>query len=62
MLDRQLAARSHYPPIAILNSVKPADVAVASAPHLQKAQTLRRLLAAYAASADLVRIGPPERQ
>jgi flagellum-specific ATP synthase len=57
MLDRQLAARSHYPPIAILNSVSRLMSAVASAPHLQKAQTLRRLLAAYAASADLVRIG-----
>jgi flagellum-specific ATP synthase len=57
MLDRQLAARSHYPPIAILNSVSRLMSAVASASHLQKAQTLRRLLAAYAASADLVRIG-----
>jgi flagellum-specific ATP synthase len=57
MLDRQLAARSHYPPIAILNSVSRLMSAVASAAHLQKAQTLRRLLAAYAASADLVRIG-----
>jgi flagellum-specific ATP synthase len=57
MLDRQLAARSHYPPIAILNSVSRLMSAVAPAAHLQKAQTLRRLLAAYAASADLVRIG-----
>jgi len=31
--------------------------AVSSVPHLQKAQTLRRLLAAYSASEDLVRIG-----
>jgi flagellum-specific ATP synthase len=30
---------------------------VASPQHLQKAQVLRRLLAAYAASEDLVRIG-----
>jgi len=30
---------------------------VASAPHQQKVQMLRRLLAAYAASEDLVRIG-----
>ena len=57
MLDRQLAARSHYPPIAILNSVSRLMSAVASAPHVQKAQALRRLLAAYSASADLVRIG-----
>jgi flagellum-specific ATP synthase len=57
MLDRRLAIRSHYPPIAILNSVSRLMSAVASAPHLQKAQILRRLLAAYAASEDLVRIG-----
>jgi flagellum-specific ATP synthase len=31
--------------------------AVASAPHLEKAQALRRLLAAYTASEDLIRIG-----
>ncbi len=57
MLDRRLAVRSHYPPIAILDSVSRLMAAVASAAHLQKAQTLRRLLAAYAASEDLVRIG-----
>jgi flagellum-specific ATP synthase len=57
MLDRRLAVRSHYPPIAILDSVSRLMSSVASAPHLQKAQTLRRLLAAYSASEDLVRIG-----
>lgn len=57
MLDRRLAVRSHYPPIAILNSVSRLMPAVASAPHLQKVQSLRRLLAAYTASEDLVRIG-----
>ncbi len=49
--------RGHYPPIAVLNSVSRLMSAVASPPHLQKAQMLRRLLAAYAASEDLVRIG-----
>jgi flagellum-specific ATP synthase len=57
MLDRKLAVRSHYPPIAILDSVSRLMPAVASPGHLQKAQTLRRLLAAYSASEDLVRIG-----
>jgi flagellum-specific ATP synthase len=57
MLDRRLAVRSHYPPIAVLDSVSRLMPAVSSAPHLQKAQTLRRLLAAYSASEDLVRIG-----
>jgi len=57
MLDRRLAVRGHYPPIAVLDSVSRLMSAVATPPHLQKAQTLRRLLAAYTASEDLVRIG-----
>jgi flagellum-specific ATP synthase len=57
MLDRRLAVRSHYPPIAVLDSVSRLMSSVASAAHLQKAQTLRRLLATYTASEDLVRIG-----
>ena len=57
MLDRRLAVRSHYPPIAILDSVSRLMSSVCAAAHLQKAQELRRLLAAYTASEDLVRIG-----
>jgi flagellum-specific ATP synthase len=57
MLDRRLAVRSHYPPIALLDSVSRLMPAVTSAAHMQKAQGLRRLLAAYSASEDLVRIG-----
>lgn len=57
MLDRKLAIRSHYPPIAILDSVSRLMPAVSTAPHLQKAHELRRLLAAYTASEDLIRIG-----
>ncbi len=57
MLDRKLAVRSHYPPIAILDSVSRLMPAVSTAPHLQKAHELRRLLAAYTASEDLIRIG-----
>ncbi len=57
MLDRRLAVRSHYPPIAVLDSVSRLMAAVASPAHQQKAQNLRRLLAAYSASEDLVRIG-----
>jgi len=57
MLDRRLAVRSHYPPIAVLDSVSRLMSSVASPAHLQKAQNLRRLLAAYSASEDLVRIG-----
>jgi len=57
MLDRKLAVRGHYPPIAVLDSVSRLMSAVCSAPHLQKAHELRRLLAAYTASEDLIRIG-----
>ena len=57
MLDRKLAVRGHYPPIAILESVSRLMSSVASTPHLQKAQELRRLFAAYTSSEDLVRIG-----
>src|SRR6202167_523969 len=47
MLEPRLAVRSHYPPIAVLDSVSRLMSSVASAAHLQKAQSLRRLLAAY---------------
>jgi flagellum-specific ATP synthase len=57
MLDRRLAARNHYPPIAILDSISRLMPAVCSAEHLKKASALRRLLAAYNASEDLIRIG-----
>jgi flagellum-specific ATP synthase len=57
MLDRRLAVRGHYPPIAVLDSVSRLMSSVASSQHLQKTQALRRLLAAYSASEDLVRIG-----
>jgi flagellum-specific ATP synthase len=57
MLDRKLSVRSHYPPISILDSVGRLMPAVCSGPHLQKAHELRRLLATYTASEDLIRIG-----
>jgi flagellum-specific ATP synthase len=57
MLDRKLAVRSHYPPIAVLDSVSRLMPAVSSPQHLQKAHELRRLLAAYTASEDLIRVG-----
>jgi len=57
MLDRRLASRNHYPPIAILDSVSRLMAMVCTPPHLEKAAALRRLLAAYHASEDLIRIG-----
>jgi flagellum-specific ATP synthase len=57
MLDRRLAARNHYPPIALLDSISRLMPMVCAADHLQKANALRKLLAAYTASEDLIRIG-----
>jgi flagellum-specific ATP synthase len=57
MLDRRLAAQNHYPPIAILDSISRLMPMVCSSQHMEKAQALRRLLAAYNASEDLIRIG-----
>ena len=57
MLDRRLAAKNHYPPIAILDSISRLMPMVCSPQHLEKANALRKLLAAYTASEDLIRIG-----
>jgi len=57
MLDRKLAVRGHYPPVSVLDSVSRLMPSVCSRPHLEKANELRRLLAAYSASEDLIRIG-----
>ena len=57
MLDRRLAVQNHYPPIAILDSISRLMPMVCSPQHLDKASSLRKLLAAYAASEDLLRIG-----
>lgn len=57
VLDRRLAAQSHYPPIAILNSISRIMPAVTSAKHLAKVNSIRRLLATYKSSEELIRIG-----
>jgi flagellum-specific ATP synthase len=57
MLDRRLAAQNHYPPIAILDSISRLMPMVTTPEHMQKAHLLRRMLAAYTASEDLIRIG-----
>ena len=49
--------RSHYPPISILDSISRLMPNVASEAHLAKAKELRLLMATYAHSEDLVRIG-----
>ncbi|MGP0096129.1 MAG: FliI/YscN family ATPase [Terriglobales bacterium] len=57
MLDRRLAAQSHYPPISILDSISRIMPAVISDEHLAKTNLIRRLFATYKASEELIRIG-----
>ena len=57
VLSRSLASEGWYPPIEILDSVSRLMPAVASVDHRESAALVRRLLAAYARSEDLVRIG-----
>lgn len=57
VLSRSMAAEGWYPPVNVLDSISRLMPAVASAEHRRKAALIRRLLAAYARSEDLVRIG-----
>jgi flagellum-specific ATP synthase len=57
VLDRNLALRSHYPPISILESLSRLMSSLVTEEHLAKAKALRLLMAAYARSEDLIRIG-----
>jgi len=57
VLDRNLAMRSHYPPISILDSLSRLMSSVVSEAHLARANALRMSMAAYARSEDLIRIG-----
>jgi flagellum-specific ATP synthase len=57
VLDRNLAMRSHYPPISILDSLSRLMPSVVSEQHMARAKALRLLMAAYAHSEDLIRIG-----
>jgi flagellum-specific ATP synthase len=57
ILDRRLATKGHYPPIAVLDSLSRLMPSIVSPQHLRKATDLRQLLAAYARSEDLIRIG-----
>ena len=57
VLDRKLAAQNHFPPISVLDSLSRLVTSVCEREHLQKIQRLRKLMAAYAASEDLIRVG-----
>jgi len=61
ILDRRLAAKGHYPPIAVLDSLSRLMPSIVSSDHMTKVTELRRLLAAYARSEDLIRIGAYQR-
>lgn len=61
ILDRQLATKGHYPPIAVLESLSRLMPSIVGPEHLKKATDLRRLLAAYTRSEDLIRIGAYQR-
>jgi flagellum-specific ATP synthase len=57
VLSRAMAAEGWYPPIHVVDSISRLMPAVAAAEHKQHAAQARKLLAAYARSEDLVRIG-----
>lgn len=57
ILDRQLALQNHYPPISILDSLSRLMPSVTTKEHMAKSRALRILLASYARSEDLIRIG-----
>ena len=61
VLDRKFNLQGHYPPISVLDSLSRLMPAVCGKEHLEKVKRLRQLLAAYAASEDLVRIGAYQR-
>ena len=61
ILDRALALRNHYPPISVLDSLSRLMTSITQPQHLGKAKALRILLAAYARSEDLIRIGAYQR-
>jgi flagellum-specific ATP synthase len=57
LLDRRLGTQGHYPPISILDSLSRLMNSVCSPEHLKQAMQVRQLLAAYARSEDLIRVG-----
>jgi flagellum-specific ATP synthase len=57
VLSRTLAAEGWYPPVEVLDSISRLMPAVTQPQHREQAALLRRLMAVYARSEDLVRIG-----
>jgi len=57
VLSRALAAEGWYPPVAVLDSISRLMPVVTAPEHREQAAQLRKLMAVYARSEDLVRIG-----
>jgi flagellum-specific ATP synthase len=57
VLSRAMASEGWYPPVQVLDSISRLMPAVATKVHCEHAALLRRLMAVYARSEDLVRIG-----
>jgi flagellum-specific ATP synthase len=57
VLSRALASEGWYPPVQVLDSISRLMPAVTAPGHRDQAARLRRLMAVYARSEDLVRIG-----
>ncbi|MFN7161457.1 MAG: FliI/YscN family ATPase, partial [Fimbriimonadales bacterium] len=57
VLSRTLAQQGHYPPIDVLASLSRVMPNIAAPEHLQAANRLRQLLAAYRDAEDLIAIG-----
>jgi flagellum-specific ATP synthase len=57
VLSRALAAEGWYPPVEVLDSISRLMPVVTAPEHREQAALLRKLMAVYARSEDLVRIG-----
>jgi flagellum-specific ATP synthase len=57
VLSRSLAAEGWYPPVEVLDSISRLMPAVTQSEHRDAAALMRRMMATYAHSEDLVRIG-----
>jgi flagellum-specific ATP synthase len=57
VLSRALAAEGWYPPVEVLDSISRLMPAVTDPGHRENAALMRKLMAVYARSEDLVRIG-----
>jgi len=57
VLERELAARGHYPAVDVLRSLSRVMNDVTSEPHQRAARALRELLAAHESKKDLIALG-----